>query len=311
MLSNTERKLLVKTYEEMPDAKRVAKIYYVSTDTVYRLVRQMRETGSVELKTSSRGRKRVLSAENIEDIRHTVEEQPDITIREIKEKLNLSASEETIRTRVVEMGLRYKKKTLHATERDRTDIAEKRKWWKNWQEKMWDTTMEKLVFLDESGVNTNLTRLYGRAYGKERAADAVPLNKPKNRTILSSIRPDGSTAFTTYAGGTTAEKFLDYLKNTLIPALHPGDIVVMDNLRTHHIEEVKTVLREAKISVMYLPAYSPDLNPIEMMWSKVKSVLRKMKARTEEDLIAAIKQAVAQVTPEDCRGWFRKAGYLC
>ena len=85
----------------------------------------------------------------------------------------------------------------------------------------------------------------------------------------------------------------------------------MDNLRVHHIEEVKTVLWNAKISVMYLPAYSPDLNPIEMMWSKVKSILRKMKERTVDGLIAAIEQAIAQVTPEDCLGWFHKAGYFC
>ena len=176
---------------------------------------------------------------------------------------------------------------------------------------MWTPTVRRLVFLDESGVNINLTRLYGRAPGAERVTDAIPLNKPKNTTILSSMRLDGSTAFTTCQGGTTGGKFLDYLKGTLIPTLHPGDIVVMDNLRTHHIEEVKNVLWEAKVSLMYLPAYSPDLNPIEMMWSKVKSILRAMKERTEEALAAAIKQAMEQITPEDCMGWFRAAGYSC
>ena len=85
----------------------------------------------------------------------------------------------------------------------------------------------------------------------------------------------------------------------------------MDNLRTHHIEAVKTVLWKAKVSLMYLPAYSPDFNPIEMMWSKVKSILRKMKARTVEALIAAIQQAMEQITPEDCLGWFRGSGYFC
>ena len=109
MLSNAERNLLIKTYEEMPDAKKVAKIYSVSSNSVYRLVRQMKETGSVELKTGSRGRKPSLTPENIEDIKRVIEEQPDITIREIREKLDLPASDETVRTRVVEMGLRHKK----------------------------------------------------------------------------------------------------------------------------------------------------------------------------------------------------------
>ena len=170
-------------------------------------------------------------------------------------------------------------------------------------------SLHRLVFLDESGVNTNLTRRYGRAFGKERVTDRVPLNKPKNTTILSSMRMDGSVAYTTYSGGTAGEKFIGYLKETLIPALKPFDIVIMDNLRAHHIEEVRTLLSRAGVMLMYLPAYSPDLNPIEMMWSKVKAILRKAKERTEETLIAAIKEAMKEITPEDCQGWFRKAGY--
>ena len=106
MLNNTERNLLVKTFQEVPDAERVAKIYSVSPNSVYRLARQMRETGSVELKTSSRGRKPSLTPENVEDIKRVVEEQPDITIREIREKLNLPVSDETVRTKVVKLGLR-------------------------------------------------------------------------------------------------------------------------------------------------------------------------------------------------------------
>ena len=170
-------------------------------------------------------------------------------------------------------------------------------------------SLHRLVFLDESGVNTNLTRRYGRAFGKERATDRVPLNKPKNTTILSSMRTDGSVAYTTYSGGTTGEKFIGYLKETLIPALKPFDIVITDNLRAHHIEEVRTLLSRAGVMPTYLPAYSPDLNPIEMMRSKVKAILRKAKERTEETLIAAIKEAMKEIAPEDCQGWFRKAGY--
>ena len=170
-------------------------------------------------------------------------------------------------------------------------------------------TLHRLVFLDESGVNTNLTRRYGRAFGRERVADSVPLNKPKNTTILSSMRLDGSVSYTVYSGGTTGDKFIQYLKETLIPTLKPFDIVIMDNLRTHHIEEVRALLSGAGVMFMYLPAYSPDLNPIGMMWSKVKAILRKAKERTEETLIAAIKEAMKEITPEDCQGWFRKAGY--
>ncbi|MBP5719137.1 MAG: IS630 family transposase, partial [Abditibacteriota bacterium] len=170
-------------------------------------------------------------------------------------------------------------------------MQKERDWWRKWQEGIMTPTLHRLVFLDESGVNTNLTRRYGRAFVKERVKDCVPLNKTKNTTILSSMRLDGSVAYTTYSGGTTGDKFIGYLKETLIPTLRPWDIVVMDNLRTHHIDEVRRLLSEAGVMLMYLPAYSPDLNPIEMMWSKVKAILRKAKGRTEETLIAAIKEA--------------------
>ena len=134
------------------------------------------------------------------------------------------------------------------------------------------TQASRLVFLDESGVN--MVRRYGRGKGGRREVDHAPLNTPKSTTILSSIPLDGTMAFTTFQGGTTADKFLNYLKEVLIPTLRPGDIVVMDNLRTHHVQAVGELLRNAGAEALYLPAYSPDLNPIERLWSKVKAILR-------------------------------------
>ena len=114
-----------------------------------------------------------------------------------------------------------------------------------WSEMITQCEADKLVFLDESGVNTDLSRRYGRAIGGERSVDKTPLNTPANTTILSSVRRNGETAYTIYSGGTTREKFLDYLKNTLIPTLHEGDIVIMDNMRTHHVKEVQTLLQSS------------------------------------------------------------------
>ena len=180
----------------------------------------------------------------------------------------------------------------------------------SWREKLKGKDVKQLVFLDESGCNINLTRRYGRAKGKQRVVDSVPFSKDKNTTIVSSIRLDGSTKYTTYSGGTTGEKFITYLKETLIPGVHKGDIVIMDNLRTHHMNDVKVLLEEAGLEILYLPPYSPDLNPIEMMWSKIKSILRKMKERTTESLLKAIPEALKQISPEDSAGWFKKAGYV-
>lgn len=150
-------------------------------------------------------------------------------------------------------------------------MKEKRKAWK---ENMSGYAPEKLVFLDESGINVNMTRFYARSKGGSRAVDAVPLWKPQNTTVLSSIQLNGETAYTTYSGGTTSERFVDYLRNILIPTLSPDSIVVMDNMRSHHTQAIKDLLEQAGVQYLYLPPYSPDLNPIEKMWSKLKAFLR-------------------------------------
>jgi len=168
----------------------------------------------------------------------------------------------------------------------------------------------KLVFLDESGVNTDLTRIYGRAAGGTRCVDKVPLNTPKNTTILSSIRLNGETTYTSYQGGTTNDKFTSYLKNVLAPTLQEGDIIIMDNMRTHHSKEVKKVIEDLKINVVYLPPYSPDLNPIEKMWSKIKSILRKLKARDLDTLPEAVAYAFSKICVFDCIGWFRSCNIV-
>ncbi len=180
-----------------------------------------------------------------------------------------------------------------------------------WSEMITQCEADKLVFLDESGVNTDLSRCYGRAIGGERSVDKTPLNTPANTTILSSIRRNGETAYTIYSGGTTREKFLDHLKNTLIPTLHEGDIVIMDNMRTHHVKEVQTLLQKDGMKLWYLPAYSPDLNTIETMWSKIMAILRKLKIRLLPQLPHGIAEAFSRIRPSDCAGWFSAAGIPC
>lgn len=167
-----------------------------------------------------------------------------------------------------------------------------------------------LVFLDESGININMTRHYGRSKASERAVDSAPLNTPCNTTILSSIRLDGRTAHTVYQGGTTAGRFAEYLENILIPTLSKDDIIVMDNMRSHHAKAVKEVLDASGIRYLYLPPYSPDLNPIEKMWSKIKAYLRKEKVRMVSRLPDAVERAFSTITASDCIGWFRSCNYV-
>ena len=187
------------------------------------------------------------------------------------------------------------------------DVQQKRKKWE--QLLSWNIG-NRLVFLDESGVNTNMTRHYARARKDARAVDSTPVNTPSNTTILSSIRMNGETAYTIYKGGTTAERFAEYLKSILLPTLSKTDIIVMDNMRSHHAKIVKEVLEQFGIQYCYLPPYSPDLNPIEKMWSKIKASLRKQKVRIAVELPESVKLAFSTIRQSDCIGWFHSCNYV-
>ena len=167
-----------------------------------------------------------------------------------------------------------------------------------------------LVFLDESGVNTDMTRRYARAYRGSRAHGSVPLNKPTSTTMLSAIRVDGTTIPLIFSGALKRDKFKEYLKEYLLPTLKPGDIVIADNLRAHKGDGISDLVASVGATMMYLPPYSPDFNPIEQMWSKIKAYLRMVKARTLDDLLFAIPVAFATVSHQDAAGWFACAGYF-
>jgi len=166
-----------------------------------------------------------------------------------------------------------------------------------------------LIFLDESGAKTNLTRLRGRAPKGQRVHGCTPQGHWQTTTMISSIRLDGSTACLALEGATDTESFRTYVQAVLLPTLRPGDIVIMDNLSPHKSDPTLALITQAGAEVLFLPAYSPDLNPIEMMWSKVKNLLRGAEARTQAELIAAIGQALANVTPRDAMNWFAHCGY--
>jgi len=168
----------------------------------------------------------------------------------------------------------------------------------------------RLVFLDESGAKTNMTRLYGRSFDGQRVVDATPHGHWCTTTMLAAVRMDGSTAPMVIPGPTDAEVFGAYVEHVLIGSLRPGDIVVMDNLAPHKSPAVIGAIETAGAEVWFLPPYSPDLNPIEKMWSKIKAFLRKAKARTWDALVGAIKAALEEVTGSDAEHWFQSCGYI-
>jgi transposase len=198
------------------------------------------------------------------------------------------------------------KKTLHAAEQNREDVKAGREQWKLNQSGM---DAAKLVFLDESSVNTGMTRLYGRCAGGERVNDYTPDVRFERTSVLSSVRLNGELAPLVFEGSLNGDLFKEYVSKCLAPALQEGDIVIMDNLTVHKVKGIAELIQAVGAEVIYLPPYSPDLNPIEMMWSKIKAHLRKTKVRAKRALDDAIGEALDLVSPTDILGWFAKDGY--
>jgi transposase len=165
------------------------------------------------------------------------------------------------------------------------------------------------VFLDETGLSTAMTRPYGRAPRGRRLVEAVPEAHWEMTTLIAAIRRDGVAAALEFPGATDTLAFRTYVEEVLVPALRPGDIVVMDNLACHKSAGVARLIGAAGACVRYLPPYSPDLNPIEQLFSKLKASLRAAAARTIGAVVGAMGEALRAVRPGDIRGWFAHSGY--
>ena len=170
--------------------------------------------------------------------------------------------------------------------------------------------VERLVFIDETWAATNMTRLHGRAPKGKRLLAAIPHGHWKTTTFIGALRCDGLTAPMVVDGAVNGDVFRAYVEQVLAPTLKPGDIVVLDNLQSHKVEGVRTAIEAEGAEVRYLPPYSPDMNPIEQAFAKLKTLLRKAEARTVDALWTAIGQLVDCITAQDCRNLFRNCGYV-
>jgi len=169
---------------------------------------------------------------------------------------------------------------------------------------------ERLVFVDECGTHTSLGPIYGYAPRGKRLRLSVPRKRGKNTTLLSSMSLKGMGPSLAVEGATTARVFETYVEKVLMPSLRTGQIVVMDNLGAHRPKRIGELIERRGCELLYLPAYSPDYNPIEEAFAKIKNLLRKAAARTKEALVRAIGAALSAVSAQDARGFFEHAGYL-
>jgi transposase len=166
-----------------------------------------------------------------------------------------------------------------------------------------------LVFIDETGLNTKLARGYGRCPVGRRCLSAIPHGHWQSSTFIAALRHESITAPFLVDGPVDAEVFTTYLEHVLCPQLRPGDILILDNLSTHKIQNVTQLLSVRDVGVRYLPPYSPDLNPIELAFAKLKAQLRQAAARTLEELYRALAAALKSFTAQHCRAFFRHAQY--
>jgi transposase len=248
----------------------------------------------------------VLTPDDLERLREFIRGRPDATLQECAAHLGTSCSLATISRALSKSGLPRKKKVPRAAEQDSPEVREERR---GFCEGLAGIDPRRLVFVDECGANTAMTRTHGRAPAGQRVYTDAPAHWD-SITLTSGMRLEGVTATLAFPGATNTGAFETYVEEVLVPELKPGDVVVWDNLKPHQSEDAIEAIEEAGAEVVPLPPYSPDYTPIEEMFSKVKGAMRSSAGRTKEAVYAAFGSALHDVTPENIAGWFRdRAAY--
>jgi transposase len=281
--------------------RQIARLFSVDLSFLVRLLQRRRATGSVQPKPHGGGPTPKLDAAAVRRLLALVREQPDATLTELRDRLGIPCHIATIGRVLRRHGITRKKKTLHAQERDRPEVQAQRV---AFTEKLAAVSPEHLVFVDEFGATTAMTRRYGWAPAGERVAGAAP-GAWKNVTLIVGLRPTEVVAPFMFEGATDGAAFGTYVPGVLVPELQPGDVVVWDNLQPHKNAQVIAAVEAAGARVEPLPVYSPDLTPVEELGSKVKGFLRSVGARTTQTVMAALGTALGQIAPGDIRGWFQ------
>jgi transposase len=284
-----------------------ADVFSVAISTAVKWMQRLRDTGSAAAKPRGGSTSRL--EPHTKRILAVVKERPDATLKEIRAALR----REGIRTSQTGLwrfldrhNITRKKKSLRAAEQKREDVARARRKWIR-EQGLLDST--KLVFIDETSVNTNMVRLYGRCPCGERLVDHVPFGHWETMTFVSALRHDGMVAPMLIEGPMNGELFLAYVEQCLVPTLKPDDVVVVDNVATHKVAGVADAIEAAGAKLRYLPKYSPDLNPIEMPFSKFKACLRKLAQRTVPGIRRGIRSFLASLTGQECANYLSHAGY--
>lgn len=282
--------------------RQLAHRFCVSLSFITRLLALRRQTGSLDPRPHPCGPPPLLDSDRRQRLRQLVQDQPDALLKELA--ASLGCARMTVWRALRKLKITRKKKGFQADERNRPDVQQQRQ---QFQEEVAGLNPQRLIFVDEMGATTTLARLYGRAPQGERVYDSVPGHWEK-LTLISGMRLGGVVAPGVFAGATDTDIFRTYAEKMLAPALGKGDVVIWDNLKPHKNPGVVEAVERTGARVLPAPPWSPDLIPIEKMFSKVKGTLRTLAARTTEHLMGAMGMALDRVCPKDIRGWFRSCG---
>jgi transposase len=280
--------------------------YRIGLSTLTRWLRRRRRCHTLAPKPHGGGHPPALDAAARRRLRATVRKQPDATLEELARRIGVRCSRMAIFRTLKKLRISRKKKSLHAQQRDSPRVRRKRRLFRL---RMALLDPACLVFIDETGATTAMTRTYGRAPIGQRVRGSVP-GHWKSVTLVSGVRLSGIVAPMAFEGAMDTPHFRAYVEQILKPQLHAGDVVIWDNLKPHQNAFVRQAVEAAKAEVVPLPPYSPDLTPIEELWSKVKGVLRSIGARVVPAVYRAMKVALESVRPRDILAWFKYCG-LC
>ncbi len=240
-----------------------------------------------------------------------VEQHNDATLKQLGDQFNdktgWQVSPSAISRALKKLKMTRKKKTFHAIERDRDPTIEEER--QAFIAERPTLAVEKLIFVDESGIQLGMTPDDARAPAGQRAPGAKPAHRGQNISLIGTLSPSGVTNAFFIPGAINGDIFKYFIERSLVPTLKPGDIVLIDNLPVHQVAGIEALITGAGAMLKFLPRYSPELSPIELCWSKVKSILRRLSAQNVKSLLAAVKNALNAVTEDDAQGWFDHCGY--
>ena len=288
-------------------ARAASRLFGISESTGIKWVARWRRTGSIGAKRMG-GYKRSPLDSHVDLIVELITEQSDLTVEEIRSALRergIRTGHGSVRRFFDRHGISFKKPVL-ASEQDRADVAAARQQWRKDQPAL---DPKRLIFIDETWAKTNMARSHGRCRRGMRLTGRVPHGHWKTTTFVAGLRHDGITAPFVIDAPMNGVIFHTYVERVLVPALKPGDIVIMDNLGSHKGVETRRRIEACGARLLFLPPYSPDLNPIEMAFAKLKAGPRKAGERSVDQLWDRIGSLLETFTQQECANYFRHAGY--